>query len=594
MRGWVAVIGMLLACSTETVMEPEADLKRVHNNSTATVTVVPDSVDKQPGDTFSVTCEPRNDQGNIIAGRECKWSSLDPAIVTIGPDDFIVTQKLTAVAVGVGRVWAQNGGHRDTVVVVVDTADTPPPPPPPPPGCTPTATHFCPGDDYQAKVAAAASGAVFTFGDGLYRPFRVDPKSGQTFSGPGGKTGSTVQLDGGRVLTGWTQSGATWYVGGQTQENADANAATCQAGGTVCGLAEDLFVDGVHKTRVASLAEVTGGTWYFDRTADRIYVGDNPAGREVITTVEPYAFGGTATGVTVQGLEVRHYAAARPGAVVNHGRMAGWVIQRNLIDRSGGRLVAVTGTCGAPGQLIDNTLTYGGQMGVWAQGCNTLIRGNEIAFNNTKDFKPGSSGEAGFKMSFCDDCVIEYNYSHDNDAPGLWADIDNHRITIRNNRVEDNAWRGIFYEISYTAWIHGNIVLRNGHANPADVLGAFEGAGILVSNSPDVEVYGNVVRGNRNGIMGREEDRGSGDQGLYSVTGLWVHDNCVEQSNGLRAAGITRNGTTENPYAAASNNRFERNTYLLSGGSDFRWSNNVDYTLAQWLGVFPLDAAGTC
>jgi hypothetical protein len=123
------LLALLLGCSEPTAFEPNSKQAVSHQNSTKTVSISPDSVQIAPGATTPLTCQPRDAAGAIIAGRECKWQSLTPSIVTISADDFSVTQPVTGQAAGVGKVWAQNGGHRDTAIVVVASPDTTPPPP---------------------------------------------------------------------------------------------------------------------------------------------------------------------------------------------------------------------------------------------------------------------------------------------------------------------------------------------------------------------------------------------------------------------------------------------------------------------------------
>jgi parallel beta-helix repeat protein len=446
-----------------------------------------------------------------------------------------------------------------------------------PPACTPTPTHFCPGDDLQAKVSAQGSGASFTFGPGVYRMQMIVPKTGQTFTGSPG----TI-LSGARVLTQWTSDGTRWYASGQTQENTDYNPKySCQAPYPGCFRPEQLWVDDVLYEHVLSLSNLGPGTWYFDYTADRIYVPVNPAGRVIETSVTRFAFGGTATGVTVRNLVVERYANEAQKAAVNHGIGASWLIEGNEIRWNHG-----TGAvAGANGIVRKNYVHHQGQMGIKAFGSNPLVEDNEIAYNNTAGFGPGLSGEAGgTKFVGTTDLVVRGNFSHHNDGPGLWTDIDNYRSLYENNRVEDNKWRGIFHEISYDCVIRNNTVRRNGYDFPG-TMGAFEGAGILISNSPNVEVYGNVVEDNRNGIMAREEDRGGGSRGPYNTTNLYVHDNTVRQTDGGRAAGITDTDPYHDPYSALSNNRFVHNSYVIGSVTKWRWAPNQDVPLNQWLNV---------
>ena len=63
--------------------------------------------------------------------------------------------------------------------------------------------------------------------------------------------------------------------------------------------------------------------------------------------------------------------------------------------------------------------------------------------------------------------------------------------------MTDNRDAGIWHEVSYDAIIRYNTVERNGGTTAPDWLQA---GGINVTNSPNVQVYGNTVLDNANGI----------------------------------------------------------------------------------------------
>ena len=98
------------------------------------------------------------------------------------------------------------------------------------------------------------------------------------------------------------------------------------------------------------------------------------------------------------------------------------------------------------------------------------------------------------------------------------------------NRVENNTGPGIKHEVSCDAVIRNNTVIGNGFGSSAWV----DGAGILVMNSPNVEVYGNVVRNNNDGIGGIHSTRShSTDQRCkIDLRNFWVHDNTIEMKVG--------------------------------------------------------------
>ena len=441
-------------------------------------------------------------------------------------------------------------------------------------------TEIYPGQSIQAAVNAFPAGTAFLLKAGMHRMQQVMPKDGNTFTGEAGAI-----MSGARILGGWEADGnGRWYVSGQTQQNTDYNPNyTCQSGHGGCFYPEQLWVDGGLYEHVTSLGAVRPGTWYFDYAADRIYLPLDPAGQTVETSVTRFAFGGAASGVTVKNLIVEKYATEAQQATVNHGKARSWTIEANEIRHNHG----VGATVSANGVIRGNEIHHQGQAGVMAFGLNPLVEGNYIHHNNTAYFGPGPYGMAGgSKFVETNGLIVRNNVSTHNDGPGLWTDINNVNCLYEGNRVDSNGWRGIFHEISYDCVIRNNTVRHNGHDYPGSSVGAFEGAGILISNSPNVEVYGNVVEDNRNGIMAREDDRDANHPsplGPHHTVNLWVHDNTVRQMDSGRAAGITDTDPYADPYTSVANNRWSRNTYIVGTGAKWRWKGNLDVSRTEWL-----------
>jgi parallel beta-helix repeat protein len=119
--------------------------------------------------------------------------------------------------------------------------------------------------------------------------------------------------------------------------------------------------------------------------------------------------------------------------------------------------------------------------------------------------------------------TIRNAHVHDNDCKGLWGDINAHDALIEDNLVEDNRKEGILYEISQDATIRNNRIFRNGF----DSSGWYWGGGITLASSSHVEVYGNVLSGNYNGITGSQQDRPDSTPPAHLLTGIHVHDNMI-------------------------------------------------------------------
>jgi len=212
-----------------------------------------------------------------------------------------------------------------------------------------------------------------------------------------------------------------------------------------------------------------------------------------------------------------------------------------------------------------------------------LVESNEIYFNNrAKYFTRWEAGGAKFVATT--NLVVRGNYSHRNDGPGLWTDIDNVNTLYENNTSSDNELMGIYHEISYDAIIRNNVVRHNGFGYPDWIAGA----GILVAGSPNVEIYGNLVEGNADGIGAAQQNRGTGRFGPYEVWNLWVHDNVILNTTGWTGM-VEDVGNTA--CFTSRNNRFEHNDYQLGlSPLAFTWMDR-ELTELEWQG-YSQDVSG--
>jgi hypothetical protein len=211
-------------------------------------------------------------------------------------------------------------------------------------------------------------------------------------------------------------------------------------------------------------------------------------------------------------------------------------------------------------------------VGCYADGM--LWEGNEIAFNNTGDYSFGDAGAT--KICKSANVVLRDNYVHDNNGNGLWADTDNVDFIYEGNRVEDNVGIGILHETSYDAVIRDNIV----RYNAASALGRSIGYGsnILVEVSQNVEIHGNTVEGNTNGIGLHDIDRGSGMYGVYKLENCSVHDNVVK----MKGSADTGLAGRPQAYSAQANNSFYRNSYFVAQSTGKFWFWESSRSWSEW------------
>src|SRR3954447_22805519 len=214
-----------------------------------------------------------------------------------------------------------------------------------------------PSDNISALVSAAPTGTTFYFEPGVYRGVSLAPKDGQVFIGAEGAI-----LNGSAVLSNWTQSGNLWVIGGQAQQGPVHPNAEFEAGTQRPGYPETVFLDNTPLKPVDALSKVVAGTFYFDYTADKIYIANNPTDHTIEAGKLTDAFHGSATNVTVQNLVIEKYDPQIQDGAIHGGQ--GWSILDNEVrlNYAGG----ITVNDGS--QIIGNYVHDNGQKGLGGSG----------------------------------------------------------------------------------------------------------------------------------------------------------------------------------------------------------------------------------
>ena len=386
-----------------------------------------------------------------------------------------------------------------------------------------------------------------------------------------------------------SKNGPYWMVSGQTQQGSiydvDQYTNTCvPAGYQGCKYPEQVFLDDRSLWQVTSLSELSAGEFYFDYGADKVYIADDPTGRELEIGIGAVALEG-GTNVTVDGLVVEKFNTPASTAALRTG--TGWkVLNCEVRYNNGG------GTFSADGSLIKNSYVHhNGQAGTFGHGDGAVLDGVEVAFNGINGYNTNWEG-GGSKFVDSNGLTVRNSHYHDNTGIGIWFDIDNINTVVDNNRSTDNTAEGIVFEIGYKATVSNNTVTGNAKDRfPSP--GAF-GAGILIVNNRDVEVYGNTVVGNFAGISAVQQSRGSGRYGLRETANLYVHDNIIGVASGFEAAGIETLDCDCYEYFDSKNNRWQRNTYLLGDPATqdaFEWKD-AWLTFKEWQAL-GMDTTGT-
>lgn len=244
---------------------------------------------------------------------------------------------------------------------------------------------------------------------------------------------------------------------------------------------DQVWVDGAPLEQVANASSVREGTFAVDYATHRLIIGTNPAGHRVRASTLAKAMSVRGADTHLQGFGVRRYAPSVPhtGAVT---------LERPRISV---RDVTITqsATSGLNATADNITLvrvraTRNGLIGIKATSAYGLriVRSRSIG-NNTEHFNQAPVS-GGIKVTKSRNLRLVNNVIRDNNGTGLWLDESTYNDVVVGNRVIGNTGHGIFLEISDTAVVANNLVMRN------------EDTGIQIDNTGHVNVWNNTVVGN--------------------------------------------------------------------------------------------------
>lgn len=507
------------------------------------------------------------DDGAPAGELTCHWWPVEgPGTVVFSqPDSRETSVGFSSPGTYLLRFSASDGELATTADVIVVADEAP----------SRDAVMIQPGESIQGVVDSHAPGTTYYLAAGIHRAQTVSPKRGDTFTGATG----TV-LNGALLLTSWSREGSYWVASEQwiSVPPDPTRGAGCLWDTPRCRYAEELFFDGRRLRQVSDASQLSAGAWFYDASAGKVYVADNPEGRTVERSVTQTAFAGSAPGVTIRNLIVEDYANYSQSGAVGGLGVADWSVENCVIRNNHGAGVRV----GARGKVRGNRILENGQIGLLGNGDDLLVEGNEIAFNNAAGYD--YSWEAGgTKFLRGKRLVARNNFVHDNRGPGLWTDYDNWFTVYESNRTARNKTAGIDHELSFDAVIRNNIVENE----PTSDFGTnlWYGAGIINVKSRRVLVYENTVINCGNGIGGAQDGRTgisptSGE--TFDVAGFQVRNNVVIQSSGL-AGGIVKNNRYNGSVFFDWGNLWLGNSYRLwdANATAFQWAGGT-LTPGQW------------
>jgi parallel beta-helix repeat protein len=552
----------------------------------ASVAVTPASVSMLAGATYQLAATAYDANGAAL-GRALTWSSSDPAVASVSSTGLVSAASTGSAVVTV----TSEGKSAQCAITVTQTAPVP-----------------------VATVAVALSSSALLVGQSTQATATLRDASGNVLSGRTIQWTSSVtnvaRVSAAGVVTAVSAGNASITATSETKSGTATVQVTAppppppdtSTSGAIVLKAGDNIQSAVNKYPAGTTFRLTAGTYYGQeirpKNGNQFYGEPGAILDGQQSTTYAFTVGGAPypSRVRIHGLIIQNYnppaqfgAVRAGGSDVSEGGY-GW-----MIDSSEIRYNSTVGiNIGNATRILGNNIHHNGQLGIGGAGDSSFVDGNEISYNNYQKLYNFGWEAGGLKIAVAVGSVASRNYVHDNWGPGIWYDIDCYGTLIEENRADNNADAGIFYEISYRAVIRNNTVTGNGEAHAEWLYGA----GIFVSASKDVEVYGNTVTNNARGIGGVMQDRGSGSYGLHTLENLYVHDNVVTMTNNVVDRGgqgtVTGVGQDigDNSYFTSRGNRFERNTYYLgTAAQQFEWMNN-SLNAAGWKS-YGQDVTGT-
>ncbi|MEU8222857.1 right-handed parallel beta-helix repeat-containing protein [Kribbella sp. NPDC048915] len=428
------------------------------------------------------------------------------------------------------------------------------------------------GVDPQPVIDTAPEGATFCFAKGVHRLTKpIRPRTGDTLAGEPGAI-----LSGAVRLTGWQRTGNAWAVRGVLPAPYPLKGQCEDNQANPCRLGEQLFADGKHLTRVMSLAQVRPGAFYGDYRSNTVYVGDDPTGHALEMSRTQTAIDKSADDVTVTGLTIERFASRPQAGALQVGR--GWTVTANEVRWN--HAVGIMVIEGDNTELSRNTVADNGQLGIGQyKSAGVKITANLVTRNNTDGFWIADWESGGIKSTRSSGEVRD-NDIVANRGIGMWSDIAEYDRRITGNRIRDNAADGIRYEISYAGVIDQNVVERNGFGTGRGSGGSlWDGGGINVNTSSDVEVRGNLIRDNRNALSIQSRTRGDGPRGTYVLRNVLVEGNLVVMTDAASTLGVVENKRSPVQPGAVT---FRRNSYQVAGGKERFAFRGRTMSWSQW------------
>lgn len=406
--------------------------------------------------------------------------------------------------------------------------------------------------------------------------------------------GEAVWLDGSVEVGNWVRDGNHWRRDGwnhrfdssptYTRGAADNTAehwGFVNQNHPMAAHPDQVWIDGAAQRQVASRSQVGAGSFYYDESNNRLFVGSDPNGRAVRASTLQRAVRIQSNGTVIRGIGVRHYAPSVPdlGAVLLD-RSDNVVLEHLAVTDSATTGISVVA---ANATLRNVHVARSGMLGIHGNHADNVVLDRVLTENNNLERFNTAPVSGGAKFTRLRGFTARDSIFRGNHGPGLWLDESVYDMTIVGNEMRDNQRHGISLELSARAVVADNIISNSG------------GFGIKINNTADVEVWNNTFVGNGRSINLVQDNRRPGsDAGrdprrpFPDPTMTWVNQGAVFSNNVVANQRSTGNSTGNclicvEDYSTNANRRSAEQMGVVTNGNVY---NRPSGSSPSWIVVW--------
>lgn len=359
-----------------------------------------------------------------------------------------------------------------------------------------------------AAISRARDGGTIVLRAGTYHESVVVP-AGKRLTIQA-HPGEVVWLDGSSVVRGWRpEPGGVWRHDGWTarfdssptftagaRPSDDADFQFVDRAFPMASHPDQVWVGGAALRQVASRAEMRPGTFFVDYATSRLYIGADPAGRQVRASDLAEALTVHSAGSVVRGVGVRRYATPLPRIAAVKAQARNVVFENVVITDS-----ATIGLSALAEAVTFRHVTVkrSGMLGVHANYADRLrLDAVRLEHNNLERFKTAPIA-GGLKITRSRGVTVTGSASRYNRGKGFWLDESVHGITLVGNDIVGNTSHAVSLELSAEAVVADNLISDN------------SGDGVRVNNTARVRIWNNTVLRNGRGLHLVQDPRKASD-----------------------------------------------------------------------------------